>query len=38
MIDLIAAATVGGFIGFFVCACLTAGKVADMRSSLDGEG
>lgn len=29
MIDLIAAASIGGIVGFLICAVLTAGKVAD---------
>ena len=32
MIDLIAAAGIGGIIGFGTCALLTMGKVADLRS------
>lgn len=32
MIDLIAAASIGGIVGFGVCAVLTAGKVADVLS------
>ena len=32
MIDLIAAAGIGGIIGFGTCAVLTMGKVADLRS------
>lgn len=31
MLDLIAAASVGGIVGFGICAVLTAGKVADLE-------
>lgn len=34
MIDLIAAATVGGFIGFFACAAMTMSKVGDEQTAL----
>lgn len=33
MIDLIAAASIGGIIGFGVCAVMTAGKVADVQAA-----
>lgn len=35
MIELIAAAGIGGIIGFWVCAVLTAGKVADEHAQAD---
>lgn len=31
MIEIIASATIGGIVGFGVCAALTAGKVADAQ-------
>ena len=34
MIDLIAAATVGGFVGFFTCAVMTVGTVSDEQTAL----
>lgn len=37
MLDLIAAASVGGIIGFGICAVLTAGKVADTPTDEDYE-
>lgn len=33
MLDLIAAASIGGIIGFGVCAVMTAGKVADVQAA-----
>lgn len=34
MIDLIAAATVGGFVGFFTCAVMTMGRAGDEQTAL----
>lgn len=34
MIELLAAATAGGFIGFFTCAVMTMGKAGDEQTAL----
>lgn len=36
MIDLIAAAGIGGIIGFGTCAVLTAGKIGDLQEDVRG--